>query len=101
LSQAWTAAEGGVLLRVRLTPKGGRDAVDGLGVDSMGRACLRARVAAPPADGAANAALVKLIAKAMGVPKSTVEIRSGLSARDKLLFVTGEGLEAKLRAAFG
>jgi uncharacterized protein YggU (UPF0235/DUF167 family) len=37
----------------------------------------------------------------VGVPKSSVEIRSGLTSRDKMLFLTGEGLAARLRAAFG
>ncbi len=98
MTERRAAAGGGVLLRVRLTPKGGRDAVDGADRDGRGRPRLRVRVAAPPADGEANAALVGLIAKALGVPKSAVEIRGGAASRDKTLFVAGDGLEARLAA---
>jgi len=44
--------------RVRLTPKGGRDAIEGWWTDGAGRAALKARVAAPPEDGKANTALM-------------------------------------------
>jgi len=101
LNHCWTSADGGVHLRVRLTPKGGCDRIDGPGVDGTGRPILRVRVAAPPVDGAANAALVKLIAKSFGVPKSAVEIRSGQNAREKALFIAGEGLEVVLAEKFG
>ncbi len=97
MTERRAAAGGGVLLRVRLTPKGGRDAVDGADRDGRGRPRLRVRVAAPPADGEANAALIVLIAKTLGVPKSAVEIRAG-ATRDKTLLVAGAGLEARLAA---
>jgi uncharacterized protein len=82
---------GGTLrLRVRLTPRGGRDRVDGFAADAGGERVLRVRVAAPPVDGAANAALVRLLAKALGVPKSAVTIVSGETSRDKTVEVVGE-----------
>jgi hypothetical protein len=62
---------------VRLTPKGGRDAFDGLARDANGKPMLKARVAAAPEDGEANAALISLLAKAFGVPKSAVTIMRG------------------------
>jgi uncharacterized protein YggU (UPF0235/DUF167 family) len=73
-----------VRFRVRLTPRGGADRVDGVegGV-------LRARVAAAPADGAANAALVRLIADELDVARSSVRIASGASSRSKVIAVTG------------
>ena len=74
---------------VRLTPRGGRDAIEGWSEDAQGQAVLKARVAAPPVDGAANAALIRLIAKALDAPRSAVRIVSGEGARVKLLVVDG------------
>ena len=87
-------------LAVRLTPRGGRDAVEGWGEDGAGRPLLKARVAAPPVEGEANAALVKLIAKALGLPRSAVRIASGETARIKVLEIDGLG-EAAIRQKLG
>lgn len=76
-------------LTVRLTPRGGRDAVEGWARDENGRPYLKVRVTAPPVDGAANAALEKLIAKTLKRPKSAVRIVSGEQARVKQLEVDG------------
>lgn len=76
-------------LTVRLTPRGGRDAVEGWARDENGRPYLKVRVTAPPVDGAANAALEKLIAKALKRPKSAVRIVSGEQARVKQLEIDG------------
>lgn len=72
-------------LRVRLTPRGGADRIDGWTRDADGGEILKARVAAPPVDGAANAALILLVARALRVPKSSVRIVSGESARIKTI----------------
>ena len=80
----------GVMLAVRLTPKAARDSVDGLGMLSDGRAVLLARVRAVPEKGAANSALVALLAKALGVGKSLVSVDGGATARLKLVHVTGD-----------
>ena len=64
---------------VRLTPRAGRDEVGG--VDEAG--VLRVRVAAPPVDGAANEALVRLLAPELGVPRSAVRLESGTRSRSK------------------
>jgi uncharacterized protein (TIGR00251 family) len=74
-------------LKIRLTPRADRDAV-GAVTDGV----IAVRVSAPPVDGQANAALVKVLAKALGVPKSRLSIVRGQSARDKLVRV--EGLRA-------
>ena len=65
-----------------------------------GRAQLLARVSSPPVEGAANAALVRLVAKALGVPKSTVMLASGQTARIKTLEIAGDpaALERALKA---
>ena len=68
-----------VRLVIRLTPRAGRDAIDG--VDDEGR--LRVRVAAPPVGGAANEALVRSLAAALDVPQSAVAIETGTTSRLK------------------
>jgi uncharacterized protein YggU (UPF0235/DUF167 family) len=81
---------GGLLLTVRLTPRGGRDAVDGVGALSDGRAVALVRVRALPSDGEANAALAALLAKRLRVPKSAVTIAAGHSARLKQVRIAGD-----------
>lgn len=78
-----------VRLAVRLTPRGGRDAIEGWAADAHGRRVLKVRVAAPPVDGQANAALIRLIANTLGVARSSVTIAAGEGARVKLLEVEG------------
>lgn len=87
-------------LAVRVTPRGGRDAVEGWATDQAGRAVLKVRVAAAPTDGSANAAVIALLAKALGRPKSSLILVSGHTGKVKL--VEAEGLaQAELVAAFG
>lgn len=92
--------DGGVELRVRLTPKSARDGVEGVETAADGRAHLKARVRAVPEDGKANRALVKLLAKALGVPAGAVALVSGETARLKTLRLDGDpaALEARLLA---
>ena len=77
---------------VRLTPKGGRDAVEGVEHLSDGRAVLKARVRAAPSEGAANAALIRLIAQVLGVAPGRVTLNAGAGARIKRLAVAGDGM---------
>ena len=86
----WTAADGGVRLTVRVTPRGGRDAVDGLRTDAAGRLALAVRVSAAPADGAANAAVTRLVARAAGLSPGAVTVTRGETARDKQLWLAGD-----------
>ena len=79
-----------VVLTVRLTPRAGRDSVEGVGVLSDGRAVVLARVRAVPDKGEANRALVELLAKTLRVPKSTVEVIAGATARLKQVRIAGE-----------
>jgi uncharacterized protein YggU (UPF0235/DUF167 family) len=76
---------------VRLTPKGGRDAVDGVVQLADGRSVLKARVAAAPSDGEANAALTRLIARAIGVPSRDVALTAGATSRIKQFVISGNG----------
>ena len=85
----WAAEPGGLAIRVRLTPKGGRDALDGVETLADGRRVLKARVRAAPENGRANAALIELVAGLLGVPKRAVSIRAGETGRIKQIFVAG------------
>lgn len=82
---------GGVALSVRLTPKGGRDGIDGIELLADGRSVLKARVRAAPSEGEANAALIRLLAKAVGVPPRDVALSAGVTARIKRLTIAGDG----------
>lgn len=89
MSAPWIAGAGAVTLTVRLTPKGGRDAVDGVETLADGRSVLKARVRAAPSEGEANDALCRLIARALEVPPRDVALTAGATARIKRLTVTG------------
>ena len=85
---------------MRLTPRAGRDRIEGWSHDEAGRVFLKVRVAAPPVEGEANDALTRLIAKALGLAPSRVRIASGQGARLKQLEVDGADA-ADLARAFG
>ena len=80
------------VLAVRVTPRSSRDAIEG--VDDAGQ--LQVRVTAPPADGAANAAVVRLLARTLGLPKRAVRLASGSTSRHKRFQVEDVGA-AELR----
>jgi uncharacterized protein (TIGR00251 family) len=86
----WAAVAGGVALSVRLTPKGGRDGIDGIARMADGRSMLKARVRAAPSEGEANEALIRLIAKALGVPPRDVALAAGATTRVKRLTIAGD-----------
>jgi uncharacterized protein len=92
----WRINGATLLLRIRLTPKGGRDAIDGLTTTADGPA-LKARVRAAPEDGAANDALEKLIADEVGIPRRDVALTAGHKSRVKLIALTGEPAELAAR----
>jgi uncharacterized protein YggU (UPF0235/DUF167 family) len=86
----WTAVPGGLALTVRLTPKGGRDAIEGVARLADGRTVLKARVRAAASDGAANAALIRVISSRLGVSPNRVTLTGGAKARVKWLKVEGD-----------
>jgi uncharacterized protein len=86
----WTTGAHGILLTVRLTPRGGRDAVDGIEQMADGRTVLKIRVRAAASEGEANAALTRLLARTLAVPLSCVALVAGATGRVKRLSVTGE-----------
>lgn len=75
---------------VRVTPRSARPGIGGWRASSDGREELEIRVSEAPTDGSANAAVVKLLAKALGVSKSEVEIVGGQSSRHKRIAVAME-----------
>lgn len=86
----WRVAVGGVLLDVRVTPKGGRDAIDGIEQLASGQTILKLRVRALPTDGEANAAVAALLAKVLKIPKSNVTLERGGTSRVKTLKLAGD-----------
>ena len=99
VGQPWRTGNGCVIVRVRLTPKSSVEGVDGVMPSAEG-AAFAARVRAVPAEGEANAALEKLVARWLDVPKSTVRVTSGGKSRIKSLTISGETdcLEQRLKA---
>jgi uncharacterized protein len=84
------AVPGGIVISVRLTPKAAQNSLDGIGSLADGAEVAMARVRALPADGAANKALIAVLAKALKVPKSAVAIVSGAGSRLKKLKIVGD-----------
>lgn len=95
----WIPIASGLSVTIRLTPRGGRDAIDGIDTLADGRAVLKARVRAAPTEGEANAALIALIAKTLDVPRRTVTLAAGDTARIKRIVIEGDGaaLAARLQ----
>ena len=87
----------GIDLFVRLTPKAAVDRLEGVETAADGRCHLKARVRAVPENGAANAALERLVAKTLGVPVSAVSVVAGGTSRLKTLRVAGDPAVLALR----
>lgn len=95
--------EDGVELEVKVTPRAGRSTLDGTVCDAAGRHRLAVRLKEAPADGAANAALLRLLAESLGVPRSTCRLVAGEAARIKRVRIAGDParLAERLRRAAG
>ncbi|WP_292054290.1 MULTISPECIES: DUF167 family protein [unclassified Brevundimonas] len=76
-------------LAIKLTPRANVDKVEGWDVDPEGRPVLKVRVRAQPVEGEANAALIALLAKVLGVPRRHVNLSRGSQSRLKMVEVTG------------
>ena len=88
-AQPWTLLPDGLMLAVRVTPKGGRDAIDGVWRDADGHAWLSLRVSVPPVDGAATLAVMALLGQHFDLKKRDIALVSGASARLKRFKLTG------------
>lgn len=86
------------VIAVRVTPRSSKPGVGGWREGADGREELEIRVAAAPSDGEANAAIIKLLAKELGVPKGSIEIVSGATSRHKRIALPLD--DAQLRARF-
>ncbi len=97
--EPWRPTPEGVVVTCRLTPKGARDAIDGVARLSDGTSVLLARVRSAPEDGRANEALCALLAAKLDAPVSRVRLAAGVKNRLKLVAVGGdpEALIARLR----
>lgn len=99
MSQPWREAPPGLVIAVRVTPRASKSALLPGTPEHFA-----ARIAAPPVDGAANAALIELVAKAFGVARREVSLIAGETARVKRLSITGDpktlaGIAASLYGA--
>lgn len=86
----WRTSTMGVSIALRVTPRGGRDGVDGIEQLSDGRSVLKVRVRAIADGGEANRAVLVLLAKSLGVPKASVSLLSGATSRLKQVAIAGD-----------
>jgi uncharacterized protein YggU (UPF0235/DUF167 family) len=86
----WRTFTQGVSVALRVTPRGGRDDIDGVERLADGRAVVKVRVRAVADGGEANRAVTALLAKALGVPKASVRILSGATSGLKQIAVDGD-----------
>ena len=82
--KGWRSIADGIEIAVRVTPRASRDSL------AAGLGHFAARLAAPPVDGAANEALVVLVAKTFGIGKRSVTLIAGDTSRLKRLRITGD-----------
>jgi uncharacterized protein (TIGR00251 family) len=86
----WRYSTQGISVALRVTPRGGRDDIDGVETLANGRVVIKVRVRAIAEGGEANRAVTELLAKALGVPKARVRILSGTTSRLKQVAVDGD-----------
>jgi uncharacterized protein len=98
--EPWRRTSDGVVVACRLTPKGGRDAIDGIAELGDGMLVLAARVRSAPQGGEANQTLCALVADRLGAPAPQVRVVIGLKSRVKQVAVSGDpaALIARLKA---
>jgi uncharacterized protein (TIGR00251 family) len=89
-SVPWRYSSNGISIALRVTPRGGRDDIDGIETLANGRSVVKARVRAIADGGEANKAVTELLAKALRVRKANVKILSGATSRLKQVAVDGD-----------
>jgi uncharacterized protein len=90
LPDPWRYSTGGISIALRVTPRGGRDDIDGIETLASGRSVVKVRVRAIAEGGEANKAVTELLARALRVPKASVKILSGATSRLKQVTVAGD-----------
>ena len=88
--KAWGPVTGGITLSVRVSPRGGRNAVEGLVADAEGRPQLGLRLAAAPVDGEANDAVEATLARWLSVAACEVDVTEGTTTRSKTVTIDGD-----------
>src|ERR1700754_976477 len=86
----WRYSTEGVSVALRVTPRGGRDDIDGIETLANGPSVVKVRVRAIAEGGEANRAVTELLAKALSVSKSHVRLKSGATSRIKQVAVDGD-----------
>jgi uncharacterized protein (TIGR00251 family) len=86
----WRYSTAGISIALRVTPRGGRDDIDGVETLANGRNVVKVRVRAIAEGGEANRAVTELLAKSLGVAKASVRILSGTTSRLKQVAVDGD-----------
>jgi uncharacterized protein (TIGR00251 family) len=90
LADPWRYSSDGISIALRVTPRGGRDDIDGIETLANGRSVVKVRVRVIAEGGEANKAVTELLAKALRVPKASVKIVSGVTSRLKQVAVDGD-----------
>jgi uncharacterized protein (TIGR00251 family) len=86
----WRYSIGGISVALRVTPRGGRDGIEGVETLANGRSVVKVRVRAIAEGGEANRAVTELLARALGVPKARVRLLSGATSRMKQIAIDGD-----------
>lgn len=89
-SLPFTRVRDGVTIAVRVAPRAGRQRIGGIGHEADGARVIQVSVTAPPEAGKANDAVIRLLAKAWRVPKTSLSVASGAANRRKTIHATGE-----------
>jgi uncharacterized protein (TIGR00251 family) len=89
-SLPWRYSTQGISIALRVTPRGGRDEIDGIETLADGRSVVKVRVRAIAEGGAANRAVAEMLARALGVPRASVRLLSGATSRLKQIAVDGD-----------
>jgi uncharacterized protein len=90
LREPWRYSAQGISIALRVTPRGGRDDLDGIETLANGRSVVKIRVRAIAEGGEANRAVMDLLAKVLGVPRARIKLLAGASSRLKQVAVDGD-----------
>jgi len=90
MTDPWRYSTQGISVALRVTPRGGRDEIDGIETLANGRSVVKVRVRAIAEGGEANRAVTELLAQALGVPRAKVRLLSGVTSRLKQIAVDGD-----------
>jgi len=100
LAEPFRALADGLRLDLRVRPRARQSTLEGVVAGADGRPRLAVRIAAPPAEGAANQALIALIAERLDLPRGRIALSHGAGGRDKTLTIAGDpaALAERLKA---